>query len=86
MMSVIAKSLGVNTAATPRSRSAAASASGMIPPTTTGTSETPAAASPLNTSGTSDRCDPERIDRPTRWTSSATAAATISAGVSRMPW
>ncbi len=86
MMSVMAKSFGVKTAATPKPRSTAASASGMIPPTTTGTSTTPAARSPSSTSGTSERCDPDRIDSPTRWTSSATAAATISAGVSRIPW
>ncbi len=30
--------------------------------------------------------DPLRIDSPTQWTSSATAAATISSGVRRMPW
>ena len=31
-------------------------------------------------------CDPDRIESPTQCTSSATAAATIWSGVSRMPW
>ncbi len=51
----------------------------MIPPTTTGTS-TPSSRSWRITSGTSSRCDPERIDRPTTSTSSSLAAAAIWAG------
>ena len=35
--------------------------------------------------GTSSACPPERIDSPTQCTSSATAAAAICPGVSRMP-
>ena len=46
MISVIEKSFGVNTAATPGARSVAASPSGMIPPTTTGTSPSPGGAQP----------------------------------------
>ena len=80
------KSLGVNTAATPISLSSLASRSGMIPPTITGMSSIPAAFICSSTSGTSSMCEPERIERPTQCTSSATAAATICAGVSRMPW
>ena len=41
----------------------------MIPPTTTGTS-TPSSAAAATTSGTSSRCEPERIERPTTSTSS----------------
>ena len=58
----------------------------MIPPTITGTSPSPASRSPSSTSGTSSMCEPDRIERPTQCTSSATAAATICSGVSRMPW
>ena len=46
MMSVSPKSLGVKTRATPCSRSRRASPSGMIPPTTTGTSSSPASCRP----------------------------------------
>ena len=58
----------------------------MIPPTTTGTSPAPALCSPSITAGTASMWEPDRIDRPMTWTSSSTAAATICAGVSRMPW
>ena len=50
---------------------AATSASGMIPPTTTGTS-TPRVAQRVDDAGISSRCEPERIDRPTTWTPSWT--------------
>ena len=50
-----------------------------MPPTTTGAS-TPAARSAASVSGTSARCEPDRIDRPTTSTSSSRAAAAISAG------
>ena len=86
MMSLRPKSLGVNTSATPSALSRAASDSGMMPPTMTGMSPAPASRSPSSTSGTSSMCEPDRIEMPTRWTSSETAAATICAGVSRMPW
>ena len=46
----------------------------------------PASRSPSITAGTSSMCEPERIERPTQCTSSATAADTIWSGVSRMPW
>ena len=46
MISVSPKSLGVKTRATPCSRSRRASLSGMIPPTTTGTSSRPASRRP----------------------------------------
>ena len=85
MMAVMPKSLGVKTAATPWERRLAASAGGMIPPTTTGMSPAPARRSRRSTSGTSSACPPDRIDSPTQCTSSATAAATICSGVSRMP-
>ncbi len=55
----------------------------MIPPATTGTFPAPAARSP---STTTSRCEPGSTDSPTTCTSSATLAATISAGASRMPW
>ena len=86
MISVRPKSLGVNTAATPIALSRTASADGTIPPTTTGTSSMPCSRMPSRTAGTSSMCDPDRIERPTQCTSSATAAATICSGVSRMPW
>ena len=84
MMRVMSKSFGVYTAATPASRSAATSCSGMIPPTTTGAS-TPASRSASITAGISSRCEPERIDRPITWTPSCSAEAAICAGVRRMP-
>ena len=86
MMSLSPKSLGVNTSATPSALSCTASASGMMPPTITGTSPAPASRISSSTSGTSSMCDPDRIEMPTRCTSSATAAPTICSGVSRMPW
>ena len=46
----------------------------------------PAARSRSSTSGTSSRWEPERMDSPTMSTSSSRAAATIWAGVSRIPW
>ena len=58
----------------------------MMPPTITGTSPAPAARSPASTCGTASMWDPDRIDSPTTWTSSSTAAATIWAAVSRIPW
>ena len=58
----------------------------MIPPTMTGTSPAPAARRPARTAGTASMCDPDRIESPTTWTSSSTAAATICAAVSRIPW
>lgn len=57
-----------------------------MPPTMTGMSSTPVRRSRASTSGTSSACEPDRIDRPTQCTSSATAAETICSGVSRMPW
>ncbi len=84
-MSVISKSLGVKTRATPAAFSVAASASGMMPPAMTGTSSSPFARRPSTTSGTTDRCEPDSTDSPTTSTSSSTAAATIWAGVSRIP-
>ena len=57
----------------------------MIPPTTTGAS-TASAWRARMTSGTSSRCEPERIERPTTSTSSSRAATAIWVGVSRMPW
>src|SRR5256885_5399742 len=57
----------------------------MIPPTTTGAS-TPRSRSRRTVSGTSSRCEPERIDSPTTSTSSSPAAAAICSGVNRMPW
>src|SRR5882757_6053950 len=86
MIPVIPKSFGVNTAATPAASSSLASAAGMMPPTTTGMSSTPARRSRSSTSGTSAACEPDRIDRPTQCTSSATAADTICSGVSLIPW
>ena len=86
MISVSPKSFGVKTWATPCSRSRRASLSGMIPPTTTGTSSSPAAFRPSSTAGTTCRCEPDSTDSPTTCTSSSTAAETICAGVSRMPW
>ena len=58
----------------------------LMPPTITGTSSRPSLRIRSRTSGTSSMCEPDRIDRPTQCTSSATAAATICSGVSRMPW
>ncbi len=86
MISVIPKSFGVNTAATPALIRASASAGGMIPPAITGMSPAPVRRSRFSTSGTSSACEPDRIDRPTQCTSSATAADTICSGVRRMPW
>ena len=51
MISVSPKSFGVKTRATPCSRSRRASLSGMIPPTTTGTSSSPASFRPSSTAG-----------------------------------
>ena len=79
------QSLGVYTAAMPASRSASASASGMIPPTTTGTSSTPASRSASMTAGISSRCEPDRIDRPITWTPSWAAELAIWVGVRRIP-
>ena len=62
--------------------SPATSASGMMPPTTTGMSASPSAAI---TSGISSRCEPLRIERPITWTPSSTAERAIWAGVRRMP-
>src|SRR5262249_16599035 len=56
-----------------------------MPPTTTGASTARSRRS-RTVSGTSSRCEPERIDRPTTSTSSSPAAAAICSGVSRMPW
>ena len=85
MMAVMPKSLGVKTAATPGAqrfgvggRDDPADHHRHVP--------APARRSRRSTSGTSSACAPERIDRPTQCTSSATAAAAICSGVSRMPW
>ena len=48
MMALRRKSLGVNTAATPRRRKSSASSGGMMPPTTTGTSSRPLSAHALH--------------------------------------
>src|SRR6185312_1525875 len=79
------QSLGVYTAAIPASRRASASASGMIPPTTTGTSSTPASCSASITDGISSRWEPERIDRPITCAPSWAAELAIWVGVRRMP-
>ena len=79
------QSLGVYTAATPASRSSSASASGMIPPSTTGMSPAPAARIASSTAGTSSRCEPDRIDRPTTCTPSWAAEVAICDGDSRIP-
>ena len=74
MMSLSAKSFGVNTAATP-----SAEPHGVRLGDDAADHHRHVAgaglAQPPSTSGTSSMCDPERIDRPTRCTSSATAAA-----------
>lgn len=86
MISVMPKSFGVKTAATPAALSVTASAFGMMPPTMTGMSPAPASRSRSRTSGTRALCEPDRMDSPTQCTSSASAAEEISSGVSLMPW
>ena len=84
MMRAIRKSFGVYTALTPASVSRWRSSSGMMPPTMTGAS-TPSARSMSTIEGTSERCEPLRIDRPITSGSSSRAEATICSGVRRMP-
>ena len=64
------KSFGVYTRATPPANNVGRSSSGMMPPTTIGTSS-PAASISRTTSGTSWRWLPDRIEIPTRSTSSS---------------
>jgi hypothetical protein len=87
MMSVRPKSFGVNTRADALLAQPRASLSGMIPPTTTGTSSSPASRRPAQHRGhdLQVRAGQHRQARR-RGTSSSTAADTICAGVSRMPW
>src|SRR5262249_60114234 len=74
-----------NTRRTPRLTSASASAAGIVPPTTRGTSPAPASRSRSRTLRESVRWAPERIDSPITSTSSCTASATISSAVRLSP-
>ena len=75
---------GVSTPATPAARSLATSASGTIPPTTTGMSA-PRSRTFWTTFGASVMCAPESIDSPMASTSSSTAAAATVSGVWKRP-
>ena len=74
-------SIGVpvgNTALAPISSSGGTSARGTVPPTTTLTSPAPQSRSASTVLRVRPRCAPERIDRPTRSTSSCDARSTRS--------
>src|SRR5581483_5906427 len=72
---------GVKTAETPRRFSSSASASGIVPPTTTSTSSAPFSRRPSRIRGTSVMCAPDRIEMPTASASSWIAVSTICSGV-----